>query len=127
MRFERHREVGFGLQKASYKQLGVPVEAENLKLNGVHERVEKSPFGQSFVEDHDVDECKGFHVGDFGKVVKALGSSVGIEVGSGDPLPLEFDDANVVEERGREVGPHAGFVLVAKRPRARKIVGPLLA
>jgi hypothetical protein len=66
-------------------------------------------------------------VRDFGKVVKALGTGRGVEVGCGDPLTFEFDETDLVEECGGKVRPHASLVLIAERLSGGKIVAALLA
>jgi hypothetical protein len=66
-------------------------------------------------------------VRDFGKVVKALGTGLGVEVGSGDPLAFEFDETDLVEECGGKVRPHPSLVLIAERLSGGKIVAALLS
>jgi len=125
--FERHGEMGLRLYEALYEEFGITLEAEDLKLDGVHQGVEQGTFGERLVENQDVEEGQGVHVGDLGEIVESEGAGLGIEGRRGNTPAVEFDDADLVEHRGRKIGPHAGLVLVAKRLGGGNIVLSLLA
>jgi hypothetical protein len=107
--FERDGEMGFGPHEVPYEQLGVAFEAEDLKLDGVHQGMEQGALAERLVEDHDIDKSQGVHVGDFGQVFKTLSAGLGVERRRGDTLAFEFDDADLIEQRGGKIGPHARF------------------
>jgi hypothetical protein len=125
--FERHIEMGFRLHEALDEELGVALEAEDFKLDGVHQGVEQATLGERLVEDHDVDKGQGVHVGDFGEIVESESAGLGIESRWGEALAVEFDDADLVERRRRKIGPHASLVLVAERAGGGEMLLALLA
>ena len=97
MGFEGHGEVRFCLHETLHEELGVALEAEDLKLQDVHQGVKQRPFGELFVEDDDIEKSKGLHVGDFREIVESKGASLGVERWRGNALAVEFDDPNLVE------------------------------
>src|ERR1700730_4782338 len=83
MGFERNREVRFRLHEALYEELGVALQAEDLKLDRMHQGMEQRAFRDRLVEDQNVDERQGIHVGDLGEVVESESAGLGIEGGHG--------------------------------------------
>ena len=124
--FEGHGEMRFRLHETLHEELGVALEAEDFKLEDVHQGVEQGTFGELFVEDDDIEKGEGLHVGDFGEIVESKGAGLGVERRRGNALAVEFDDADLVEQRWRKIGPHASLVLVAERLGCGEIALSLL-
>lgn len=115
MGFEGYGEMRFRLHKTLYEELGVTLQAEDFKLEDVHQGVEQGTFSELFVEDDDIEKGEGLHVGDFGKIVESEGAGLSVERRLGNALAVEFDNANLIEQSGRKIGPHSSLVLVAER------------
>lgn len=97
MGFERHAEMGFGLHEASHEQFGVALQAEQLKLHGVHECVEQRPLAERLIEDQDINEGQRIHVRDLRQIVETEGARLGIERWRGNAFAMELDDADPVQ------------------------------
>jgi hypothetical protein len=66
-------------------------------------------------------------MGNLREAVKTQRSGFGIKRRRGNSLACEFDDADLIEQRGREIRPHGRLVLIAKRHRCGQMVFALLA
>src|SRR6266567_2804439 len=80
----------------------------------MHERVKKRTLCELFIEDDHVEETQGIHMRDFRQVFKTEGPCLGIERGRRKAGAAEFDDADLIEQDGRKIGPHPGLVLLSQ-------------
>src|SRR2546427_1459903 len=72
MRFQRNADVGARSQEAANKQFGVSLQAQNVELDGMNERMKQGSSGNVAVKDHYILKSQRSHVREFGQAGKAL-------------------------------------------------------
>ena len=115
MHFERDGEVGASFKETENPKFGITLEAKNVDLQSMHERVEQGAVGEFFVEGDEIDEGEGVHVADGGEIVESESLRLGVEIGNGEARAVKFDDADPVEHESGKIGREKILVVLVQR------------
>src|SRR5580704_1377466 len=115
-----------GLDEAAHKEFGIPFEPQQFKLDRMHQAVKQRSLGDFLVEYDDIKKSQGVHVRKLGKVGETQSPGFGKEWRIGYGRAMKFDYPDAVEEVGRKIRPHQGFLVVAEGSSGAKIMVALL-
>src|SRR6202035_1691857 len=102
-------------------------EAEQFKLDGVHQAMKQGALGHRFVEYDDIEKGHGVHVSDFRQVRKAQGSGLVVKRRVGNAGSVEFDDLHALKHVERKVPAHERFLVLGEHGGGMEVVFTLLA
>src|SRR5579862_3887089 len=127
MSFQRHREMKLRIDKAADEKFGVTLQAQNLKLHGMHESVKQATLADFLVEDNYVQKRQRMHVPHLGEIHKTQSLGFRIEGRIGHALTVQLDQPYSIQEFCREIRPHEGFLVLAESSCRLKIGFALIA
>src|SRR5258706_8889558 len=116
MRFQRHADVGTRSQEAPNKEFGVPRQAEDFKLDSMHQSMKKGSKGNITVKHQNILKSQRSHMGELGQVRETLRPGFGIKGRVRHVAFFQNDESDLLQQRGVKEGCHRSAAVLAERP-----------
>ena len=89
--------MGTCSQEAANEQFGISLQAQNVELDGMNERMKQGSSGELAVKDYDVFKGQRSHVRKFGQTGKALRPGLRVKGRVRYPAAFQSDDSDFVQ------------------------------
>ena len=105
--------MGACSQKAPNKEFGIPFQAQNFELDGMHQGMKQRSSRNLAVKDHDVLKSQRSHVREFGQAVKTLRLGLRVKGRVRYPAAFQSDDPDLVQQvRSKERSHHSATIMI---------------